>query len=123
MDSSLRNNINLDQVAPACLLPSHEIPLSGSVSSQVSDEENINIFEDKRVLTHKNKARVEVEVPMMVDDLKKDGMDFFWLPMKLKFDYASTIAPAMVARRSVEGAKAEPTIEWLDVKVLVKVFI
>lgn len=119
----LKNDINLEQVAPACLLPNSEISLQGSVSSQVNDDEDILITNEKLVWVHKNKARIEVEVPIDVTHYTNLGLDFFWLPIRLKFDYASTIAPSMAGRRGADSSKTEPTIEWLEVKVLVKVAI
>lgn len=121
-----RNDINIDQVAPAVLLPSCQISLQGSVSSQIDDNDTAEILEDNRVIITKNRARIDVEVPILVEDFKNKGLDSFYLPLKLKFDHATMIAPMMMVKQLADGEKKsqpEPTIEWLEVKVLVKVDI
>ena len=120
-----KNNLNLEQIAPASLLPPSQITLWETISSQDENQEDVIVQDQGRVLIHRNRARVNIEVPIQSNLLRKQGYDCFYLPLKVKFDHVSQIVNVGALGKDKRGKSdaAEPTVEWLEARCLIKIDI
>ena len=115
----------MEQIAPASLLPPSQITLWETISSQDENQEDVIVQDQGRVLIHRNRARVNIEVPIQSNLLRKQGYDCFYLPLKVKFDHVSQIVNVGALGKDKRGKSdaAEPTVEWLEARCLIKIDI
>jgi len=108
-----RNKIDITRVAEIFVLPTEQIELAGSIESH--ELEGVSVHSDPTLLVHQNQCKIEIKC----DISKLDGtFDWFWLPLRLKFDYVSAALAPLKNRDSVPSPS---TTTWLESKVIIRV--
>lgn len=127
-----RNGLDLHRISECLSLPTEMITLDGSQS--IRDNDNGLVLADGLVTIVKNSARVEItpQLDTMMEEFasntsqeaKAFKLDWFWLPLRLKFDYTLPTTAAVAAKARKEGKQdIEPEVSWMQVKLLIKVVL
>ena len=107
-----------------CSCPSDQVLLQGSVQGVAVDSEILKVSEDLVCFGNKCKVR------LVVDEIDDEIMDVqkFFVGLKIKFDYADTLAPVLLGSgkskdKEKSGEKVQPKIHWIESKILLEISV